>query len=149
VSGPQKWHFTVDANVVVKWYVNEPGVATSKARLLLQRWLNNEIGLVSPTYIHHEFANVMTRLGRDGHIPQQDVIPAIQKLLDYRIPMLSAEQLCQPAAQLTMTTGMDYYDALYAATAQALSFPLITNDRRLQDAMKASGLPVIKLREYN
>ena len=127
---------TVDASIVVKWYVSEKH--SEDARLLLAHRLER----YAPDILLAEFANVIWKKARRREIvdPQQ----YFQELreLQKAIVLFSDADLIGRAAQIAMQIGHPVYDCLYLSCAEATGSTLITADRKLRDIVADTALEV-------
>ncbi len=116
---------TVDASIVIKWFV--PESMSSEARLLLAR----RIHLYAPGLVLAEFANTIWKKARRSEI--SDPRPYLNELssLSELISLYPAGVLIERAAQIAFTIVHPIYDCLYLACAEATDSALITADKRL------------------
>ena len=116
---------TVDASVVVKWFVKEP--LNEESRLLLAHRLH----LYAPALLITEFANTIWKKVRRGEIPDSgpyfDEFAAIAEIVD----LLPDTDVIERAAAIAVDIGHPVYDCLYLACAEAYAPVLITADRKL------------------
>ena len=129
---------TVDASIVVKWFVAEP--MSDEARLLLDR----RIHLHAPDLVRVEFANTIWKKVRRKEIT--DAKPYLKELaaLPEIIALQPSSTLIERAAQIALEIDHPVYDCLYLACAEATDSAVITADRRFADkaADRLSGIPV-------
>ena len=130
---------TVDASVVVKWFVDEP--LSEESRLLLAHRLD----LCAPAILISEFANTIWKKVRRGEIP--DLEPYIDELaaLAEIVDLLPDADVVERAASIVVDIGHPVYDCPYLACAEATNSILITADRRLADKA-ATRLPGVDVR---
>ena len=116
---------TVDASVVVKWYVSEK--YSEEARLLLGHRLER----YAPDFVLVELANVFWKKARMGEIG--DPHSYFQELSRIRqaVALISSADLIERAAQIAAQIDHPVYDCLYIACAEATGSTLITADRKL------------------
>ena len=130
---------TVDASVVVKWFVDEP--LRDESRVLLAHRLR----LYAPAFLIIEFANTIWKKVRRGEIgdsgPYFDEFAAIAEIVD----LLPDTDVIERAASIAVDIGHPVYDCLYLACAEATASVLITADRKLADK-SADRLPNFDVR---
>ena len=128
--------FTVDASVVVKWYVSENH--SEQARLLLGHRLER----FAPDFVLVELANIFWKKARLGEIG--DLQAYFQELSRVRqaVVLSSSADLIERAAQIAAQIDHPVYDCLYIACAEATGSTLITADRRLGDVAANGALNV-------
>ncbi len=130
---------TVDASIVIKWFVNEP--MSRESRLLLVR----PTRFFAPGLLLAEFANTIWKKVRRREI--SDPRPYLNELasLPQIIALYPAAVLIERAAQIAFEIDHPIYDCLYLACAEATESPLVTADQRLADKV-GDGLPGVLVR---
>ena len=116
---------TVDASVVVKWYVSEKN--SEDARLLLGHRLER----FAPDLVLVELANIFWKKARLREIGDPDAY--FQELHRVReaVVLRPNADLIERAAQIAAQIDHPVYDCLYIACAEATGSTLITADRKL------------------
>ena len=127
---------TVDASVVVKWYVSE--THSEEARVLLGHRLER----FAPDFVLVELANIFWKKARlreigDPHAYFQE----LSRIREAAVLSSSAD-LIERAAQIAAQIDHPVYDCLYIACAEATRSTLVTADRKLRDAVADSVLNV-------
>ena len=127
---------TVDASVVVKWYVSE--IHSEQARWLLGHRLER----FAPEFVLVELANIFWKKSRLGEIG--DPQPYFQELHRVReaVVLCPSADLIERAPQIAAQIDHPVYDCLYIACAEASGSTLITADRRLGNVVADSALNV-------
>ena len=127
---------TVDASVVVKWYVSE--IHSEEARLLLGHRLER----FAPDFVLVELANIFWKKARRREIG--DPRAYFQELSRVRqaVILRSSADLIERAAQVAAQIDHPVYDCLYLACAEATGSTLITADRRLGNVAADGALNV-------
>ena len=117
--------FTVDASVVVKWYVSE--AHSEEARLLLGHRLER----YAPDFVLVELANVFWKKARLREIG--DPHSYFQELSRIRqaVALISSADLIERASHIAAQLDHPVYDCLYIACAEDTESTLITADRKL------------------
>ena len=125
---------SVDASVVVKWFVAEP--MGDEARLVL----DHRVQLHAPELVLAEFANTIWKKARRKQIP--DPGPYLGELAELPsiITLHPISHLAERAAQISFELDHPLYDCLYLACAELTDSDLITADRRFADKV-AERLP--------
>ena len=118
---------TVDASMVIKWFVAEP--MSDEARLPLAR----RIHLQAPEFLLVEFANTIWKKGRRGELP--DAKPYFEELagLPGIVTLHPDGDLIERAAQIALEIDHPIYDCLYLACAETTDSDLTTADKRFAD----------------
>ena len=127
---------TVDASVVVKWYVSE--TYSEEARLLLAHRLER----FAPDFVLVELANIFWKKARlreigDSHAYFQELSRIREAVI-----LSSSADLIERAAEVAVQIDHPVYDCLYIACAEATGSALITADRRLRDTVAGRALDV-------
>ena len=122
---------TVDASVVIKWFVKEQG--SEEARGLLA----HRIHLHAPDLLLAEFANTIWKKVHRREI--EDPRPYFDELanLPDAVTLHRGDELIDRAAEIAVETDHPVYDCLYLACAEATASALITADRHF--AKKLAG----------
>ena len=117
-------NLTVDASVVVKWFVQEP--LFEEARLLLAPRLT----LHAPDILLAEFANTIWKKARRNEIsdirPHWDELPRLGAILSLH----PCHKIIVRAAQMGTEIDHPIYDCLYLACAESTESALVTADRK-------------------
>lgn len=118
---------TVDASIVIKWFVAEP--MSDETRLLLAR----RIHLHAPEFLLVEFANTIWKKERRGEL--SDAQPYLEELpgLSDIITLHHDADLVERAVRMALELDHPIYDCLYLACAETTESDLITADQRFAD----------------
>lgn len=113
----------VDASVVAAGLVDDSEVG---------RWAEQRLaagGLVAPTLMMFEAANVLRRIVARGEVGDDVASLARAELLDLRVQYVDYEAVAERVWELR--GSITVYDAAYVAVAEAVEAPLVTLDLRL------------------
>ena len=55
----KKENIVVDSSVIIKWFFNDNEENAEASHLILKRFINNEIGIITPEIALFELANVV------------------------------------------------------------------------------------------
>jgi predicted nucleic acid-binding protein len=119
----------VDANVGLKWYLDE--AHASVARMLL----NGTEELSVPQYFFTEIGNVLWKLWRKREISAQAVVAALEEVEAVRLAVWPDRGLLWDALAIALRRGCSVYDSLYLALADKIDGRVVTADRRLVNAL--------------
>ena len=127
---------TVDASIVIKWYVSE--TYSEEARLVLGHRLER----YAPDFVLIELANILWKKARRSEIG--DPHAYFQELSRVReaVVLSSSANLIERAAEIAAQIDHPVYDCLYITCAEATGSTLITADRRLRDRVADDALDV-------
>lgn len=130
---------TVDANVVVKWFVAES--LSDDARLLLAP----RIHLHAPDILLVEYANTIWKKVHRNEI--SDPQPYFDELanLPEIVALHAAGDLLDRAVQIAVEADQPVYDCLYQACAETTASALITADQRFAEKAAGSGVDVWRI----
>ncbi len=113
----------IDASVLVKWFVDEPGADRAAA-------LRGE-DLAAPDLILVEVGNVLWKHQRRGVLAGADYVDAVEALQAAPIALTPIADLLRAAARIAAELDHPLYDCLYLALAMREGLPLVTDDQRL------------------
>ena len=113
----------VDASVVVKWFVDEPGADRATA-------FRSE-AMMAPDLILVEVGNALWKHRRRGVMTAVDYADAVVALRGAPVALTPVQELLLPAARLAAELDHPLYDCFYLALAMREGCPLVTDDRRL------------------
>ena len=116
---------TVDASVVVKWFVAEDH--RKEARVLLAPGIER----YAPDLLLAESANAIWKKARRGEIGTAHPFVEAIITLPRVVHLQSSELLLRDAASIALRTGHPVYDSLYIACARLTNSVLVTADRTL------------------
>jgi predicted nucleic acid-binding protein len=119
----------VDANVGLKWYLDE--TYASAARLLL----NGKEELSVPHYFFTEIGNVLWKRWRRREISAQAVVAALAEVEAVGLTVWADRGLLWDAMAIALRRGCSVYDSLYLALADKIDGRLVTADRRLVNTL--------------
>ena len=118
---------TVDASVVIKWFVAES--LCDEARLVLGR----RVRLHAPELVLAELANTIWKKARRNEVPDPGPYLAELATLPDVIDLCPIRHLAERAAQIAFELDHPIYDCLYLACAEITDSDLITADKRFAD----------------
>ena len=127
---------TVDASVVVKWFLTEP--QSEEARQLLAP----RIRLHAPDILLVEYANTIWKKVHRREIPDPQPYLAELVSLPEAVTLHRSGDLVDHAARIAVEMDHPVYDCLYLACAHATTSVLITADQRFAKKTAESGIAV-------
>jgi len=130
----------VDASMALSWCFEDEHDELSDRVLTAVR---QEGAIVTPLW-WLEISNALIQAETRGRLTTADAV-AVLALLD-RLPLEMSELDPAPAHLLALarTHGLTSYDASYLIAAEQYGCHLATRDRRLADAARAEGVPLIE-----
>ncbi len=114
----------IDANVIVKWFVDEIGSEIARGILVSSR------NLLVPAHALAEIGEVLTRYRRNKKVTG-DQLTQITAVLPDLLRSLPLDGLLAAALEVAWMTGASVYDGLYIAAAAQAQTILVTADNRL------------------
>lgn len=138
--------YVIDTSVMVKFVIAEE--YSDLVRQIVSLHEASEIQLIGPDFLHVECANVLWKdaLRTGAHI--EDVIIALNNLRGINIRLVPQEVLLEDALRLALDTDITVYDALYCALARREDAEIITEDRRLRNALDNTDIRYLTLRMW-
>ena len=126
----------VDANVFVKWFVEEE--YTREALLLRGDHMNGCIRIAAPVYALLEVADALRKYVARAVIETSDALEALDALVDFDIEFIHIEEkLARDALKYSLNSHITVYDSYYIATARALNAYFYTADEKLLNRIQA------------
>lgn len=117
----------LDASVVAKWVLPEPG--SDVALAIRDAHVDGRIRILAPELLWYELANAIRH--HPGMRPElaRDILSAVSdaQLTLYRPTLHTIER----ATDLAFRAGLTVYDACYASLAEDHDCAVVTEDRRL------------------
>ena len=126
--------YVVDASVAAKWLVPEP---LTEAALRLR---DPGHTLFCPDLLYLEVGNVLWKKVRSEELREEIARPMLRALLEAPLRPEPSAAILPGAWEISVQYGRSVYDALYLALSVALDAPLVTADRRLLRALRATRL---------
>lgn len=134
-------HLVVDANIVVKWLLEESD--SDIAESLLDGWLDQGIRLSAPCFMPVEVANALHRRVAAGEIPLRGAVSLMRTLPAYGIALEEPPGLHERALEwANLLRQPAAYDAHYLALAEHLGCDMWTADRRFFSAAREAAANV-------
>jgi predicted nucleic acid-binding protein len=91
--------------------------------------------LHAPDMIYVEVANVIWKRFRRGEIDGRDAADLLNDVTRLPLRVTPSAQLLAPALALAIVTDRTVYDCLYVALAVVVKSVMVSNDRRLVNAL--------------
>lgn len=121
----------VDANVALKWLVEEEGSAEAA-----------DLPLAAPDLLVAEVVgNVLWKKARLGELSPDEAAEAAERLGAAGVALHPSAPLLAAAVRLGLELGHPVYDCLYLALARELGTQLVTADGRFITRLAAAGRP--------
>jgi predicted nucleic acid-binding protein len=123
--------FVIDANVAIKWYLDEPSWEIAR------RLLDGDDDLIAPEHILAEVGQALWRRFRRGEIPRAQIDDIVTYLPQY-FDLVPLTEIAAEATGLACDIAYTVYDCLYVAAAIRRDTYLVTADDRLLAALSGS-----------
>ena len=115
---------TVDAGIVVKWFIAEP--LCEESRLAIGR----RAEFFAPEIVLAEFANTVWKKVRRKELPDPESLLAELATLPVIVDLRTMHDLAGRAARIAFQIDHPVYDCLYLACAEVTDSELVTADER-------------------
>jgi len=125
----------IDASVVLKWYLTDEEYG-EKALNLLTKYISNELDFLAPSLLEYEVVNGLIIAQKRGRIKEEKILLAIDGFMDLNIKLKDFSQLYPRALYYCKIYNRSVYDASYLAIAESEGIAMITDDKRLYNAVK-------------
>lgn len=119
----------IDANVAIKWFVEEEGHERARALLV------GAERLIAPDLVLVECVNIAWKKWRQGSIDAADVAEIAQLLPEAFAVLVDSREIIVTAARLSLRLNHPAYDCLYLAVAEDRGARLVTADDKLIKAV--------------
>jgi len=117
----------IDANVVVKWFIEENG--SDKARILRDKFIDGEIELIVPSLLYFEVLNALkySQLFDDGELSE-----AGESLEKYGFKIITIKnETREHMIKVAVDHDMSIYDASYIGLSMVLDVFFCTADEKI------------------
>jgi predicted nucleic acid-binding protein len=123
----------VDASVVVKWLLPEPG--RKDALKLAHAAAADQIKLIAPDLLAIEVASALSKRARRRMITETHVAQLWREFERSKPRLLNSENYTERAMQLSIAHHLSFFDCLYLAFALQHRLDLYTADARVLRAL--------------
>ncbi|MFB3883405.1 MAG: type II toxin-antitoxin system VapC family toxin [Armatimonadota bacterium] len=136
----------LDASVVIKLFVREPG--SEKVMSLLWQPNSDPVSvLLVPDLLFVECANILWKKVRRESYPIGIAKRNLAELKELVLSATPSSDLMERALEIACAHGVTAYDACYVALSEAAGAPLMTADRQLAATLSGSPFDVLLLSE--
>ena len=136
----------IDTSALVKHVI--PAEYDDNLERIVSLHRGSGIQLIAPSFLLVECANVLWKNALRTGEPFEDIIDALDDLLGINIRLVPQEDLLEDALKLALDMEITVYDALYCALAQRESAEIITEDRRLRNALDQTDIRYLTLQMW-
>lgn len=126
--------FVIDASVVIKWVIDEPG-SEHAVKLI------DGPTLSAPDLLMSECANILWKKVRRGELTRDEASLAIELLVRADVELVPTRALASAATRLSLDLDHPAYDCMYLALAIDRGDAFVTADRRLVRVVVERGPP--------
>lgn len=123
----------LDASIVVKWFVDEPG--SKDALALRDKYVEGDLQIVAPSHLHCEVLNALVCKRLHSAAELRDISTAIDSYFFDLRQLNGATALA--ALRIASENAITIYDSSYAALAYLENVPLYTADRSLAEKLSS------------
>lgn len=128
--------FVVDASIVAAWLLpDEDNELAEQARTAMV-----DSDALAPDLLWHEIRNILVIAERRNRVATDGIANLLTKLRRVPLRIIGVNDDLR-IVQLARDHRLSGYDATHLALATAENLPLITLDKKLNEAARAVGLP--------
>ena len=138
--------YVIDTSALVKYVL--PAEYDDNLERIISLHQESGIQLVAPDFILVECANVLWKVARRVDTPGEDVMERLDRLRRINIRLVSQTDLLDDALRIALNIEITVYDALYCALARRENAEIITEDRRLRNALDQTNIRYLTLRTW-
>jgi len=118
----------LDANIIIKWFVNESD--SHLALIIREKFINNELEIIIPQLLFYE---VLNGLKYTNLFSKEELNTVVDSLLNYGFKIINLnDKMWKSAINLAMDHDITIYDAAYIAIAIENQTQLYTADMKIQ-----------------
>ncbi|MCY4655115.1 MAG: type II toxin-antitoxin system VapC family toxin [Dehalococcoidia bacterium] len=136
----------MDTSALVKYVLPAEYDDNLERVVLLHR--KSEIQLIAPNFLLVECANVLWKNALRTGEAFENVISTLNDLRRTNIRLVPQEYFLEDALRIALNMEVTVYDALYCALARRENAELITEDRRLRNALENTDIRCLTLRMW-
>lgn len=118
-----------------KWFIDEKG--SDRARFLEAEFAEGNLELMAPTLLKYEVASAL-RWHPLAHLKPSEIAGALEVIERYHFLFEPTPQAWTHAIELSYSTKISIYDAVYVAFARATDSHLVTTDEKLIKSLPLS-----------
>ena len=138
--------YVIDTSVLVKYAI--PAEYDYSVERIVSLHQESGIQLAAPDFILVECANVLWKVARRVQTPIEDVTERLDRLRRINIRLVPQADLLNDALRLALDMNITVYDALYCALARRENAEIITEDRRLRNALDQTDIGYLTLQMW-
>lgn len=138
--------YVIDTSVLIKFVI--PEEYTDIVRHIVSLHEASEIQLVAPDFLLVECANVLWKSALRTGESFEGVMSALDELREIKVRLAPQDDLLEDALRLALNMEITVYDALYCALAQSENAEIITEDRRLRNALDQTNIRFLALQMW-
>ena len=139
--------YVIDTSALVKHVI--PAEYDDNLERIVSLHQESRIQLVAPNFLLVECANVLWKDASRTRESFENVIAALDDLRRINVRLVPQEDLLEDALRLALDMNITVYDALYCTLAQRESAEIITEDRRLRNALDHTNIRYLTLRMWD
>jgi len=130
----------VDANVIVKWFIEENN--SNNAKILRSKFIDGEIELIAPSLLYFE---VLNALKYSKLFTQAELNDAGESLENYGFNIITIQkEIREYMIKIAVEYDMSIYDASYLGLSIAMGGTLYTADEKILKKLPKSLKKYVK-----
>ena len=137
----------VDANVFVKWFIEED--YTREALLIREDHIAGCVRILAPAYALLEVADALRKYATREVISTSDAVEALNILLEFDVDFVGLDKkLVMEALNYSLENRVTVYDSYYIAIARTLGLHFYTADEKLLSRIQANQVVARHIKDY-
>jgi len=126
----KKENIVVDTSVIIKWFFTDNEENAQASHLMLKRFIDKEIGIITPEIALFELANVVkNKIKTENN--EMIGMEIIDRIYNLGIVFVVTKQILKDAFNIALAINESVYDCLFIATAEHFKAKFITDDKKL------------------
>jgi len=124
----------IDANLVIKWYVEEPDSSTAR------ELLGETEEFAVPDLLFLETSSILSKKVRNHELTPEEARRISELIVDGPFDVYTDRELAGEALRIGLEYQVTPYDASYVALAMKLKTDCATADRKLFEKLRSTDL---------
>lgn len=130
----------IDASVSIKQFIPDP--LSDKVKQLFSYLDQPETAFFVPDLFYIESTNIIWKYVRATPYEATEAVRDLERLKSLSLQVVSTVDLMEEAFQIALNQNISAYDAAYVTLSSRVNAPLLTQDRKLFNALASSSYDV-------
>ena len=138
-------NIVIDANVIVKWFIDEND--SDKAEIIKELFINEKINIVVPSLLYYEVLNAL-KYSKLFRLDELNLVG--ESIENYGFDFIVIkDEIREKMVEIAINHDISIYDASYIALAEKFNAQLITADEKISKKLpKDLKLLISNLKNY-